>query len=118
MPTEALEFAKNRLRSEAEHLRVRVAVLVGALDKLGLVPLFASALLTIWNVHEALSQHGNALPVPIPVLYTIAGCLLFFYLASLGLISASHRIDELTQILELGLAHKSRSVAQSAIVED
>jgi hypothetical protein len=118
VPTDSLEFAITRLRSEAEHIRARVGLLVGALDKIGMVPLGASTILTLWTIQRESSQHGLPLLIPSYVLYSIAGGLFFLCVAGVGMFRASHRIEEITQIVQLALDQKNRSVVRSEIVEE
>jgi hypothetical protein len=51
-PQHHLEFAHASLTQRAEQLRIRIALIVGALDKVGIIPLAASAYLAILKLRK------------------------------------------------------------------
>jgi hypothetical protein len=100
----AIRYVGTRLRTEADHLRVRVAVVVGALDKVGLIPLALGTYFTaskyVQDTHVEITSNWEM------------GVAAFgiFYMLSMLMINVSHRIDELAQVLEIAIQeHELRS---------
>lgn len=53
-PIKDLEYLGERLQLEAEQLRSRLGLMVGAIDKVGIIPLVVGSMYTAWKlVHEA-----------------------------------------------------------------
>lgn len=99
--SEELKFLAKRLQLNAEHLRSRVGLLVGTIDKVGVVPLAAGSLYTLWKLRQ--ETHIEA-----SYLITGLATLTLLYLAAMVLTLRSHRIDQCAQMLELA-ASKDRA---------
>jgi hypothetical protein len=95
-PTTDLRFVRARLQNEAEQLRGRIGILVGAIDKIGIVPLVAGGIVSGWKFAH------DANPKPGYLEICVAG-LGLFYLLGVNLTLASHRIDQFAQLLELAI---------------
>ncbi len=97
----ALRFVRGRLTLEAEHLRGRIAMLVGAIDKLGILPLLAGGLVSAVDFMAKTKVKMSWLEIAL-------GGYGIIYLIGMQLVSVSHRIDELSQLVECAIAPEER----------
>lgn len=107
-----LEFSAKRLRSQADHMKTRIAMLVGALDKVGIIPLFASGILTYWKLRPEMNSVAAA--ISLPMLYIIVGGILVLYVLSVIMLIVCHRIEELAQIAEVAVEQKRAKMARAS----
>jgi hypothetical protein len=96
---EELRYVAERLQLEAEHMRSRLGLLLGTIDKVGIIPLVVGSAYGVWKlVHEAsLSLTG--------VMAVLAG-LTFFYLIGMVVFIKGHRLDELAQLTNFASSEK------------
>jgi hypothetical protein len=106
-PSQDLEYLSERLQLEAEQLRSRVGLAVGALDKVGIIPLLAGSAYTLWKFHlEANFRH----------IYINIGLafLTSFYGMGLWLFPKSYRADQHAQLLKSAASANNRSPENDA----
>jgi hypothetical protein len=108
LSTDEIDFLSKRIRLNAEHLRSRIAFLVGPVDKTGAVPL---AVGLIW----ALLKAQDVTQAQKPLVIIVLSGLTLLYLVAMLLTMRSHRIDECAQVLELAV---SRNVESDSKLEN
>ncbi|CAJ0792124.1 hypothetical protein LMG18096_02639 [Ralstonia holmesii] len=86
-----IEFAKAYLQAGCQDVRSRIGMGVGALEKIGLLPLVASTLVALAKMYES-SQFAT---------FWCAGALvlLLFYLGAMKILGATQTIDRLVLVL-------------------
>lgn len=95
-------FARDYLKSVAVHLRSRISLIVGALDKVGVLPLAVSAAITLLKLKEA----GTVTVV------WVAGTavLAFFYVLSVHMLDAAYTVERFVVLLDHAAMHASERV--------
>jgi hypothetical protein len=90
-------FARDYLKSVAVHLRSRISLIVGALDKVGVLPLAVSAAITLLKLREA----GTVTVV------WVAGTavLAFFYVLSVHMLDAAYTVERFVVLLDHAAMH-------------
>lgn len=106
----ALRFAAMQVRSQSEHLRVRIALITGALDKIGIIPLVASTGLTVWKLNAELHA---AKSLPTFVLYVVVGAIALVYLAGVTNTIVSHRLEQLADLMNFAAESREPTVIVS-----
>lgn len=98
---EELRYVAERLQLEAEHMRSRLGLLLGTIDKVGIIPLIVGSAYGVWKlVHEAsLSLTG--------VMAVLAG-LTLFYLVGMVVFIKGHRLDELAQVANFAASENGK----------
>ena len=101
MPRSELSFLSDRLQLEADHLRSRVGLLVGGIDKVGTVPLVIGAIVSGWKfLHEKQLAPG--------LLEIAVAGVAFLYLVGVIFTLTSHRLDELAHLIRAAEASMDR----------
>ncbi|MDQ2774856.1 MAG: hypothetical protein M3Y57_08030 [Acidobacteriota bacterium] len=95
---EVVKFVAKRLRTGADHLRARVSLFVGSLDKIGAIPLIAGGAVTIWKLRLELQERHA--PISILQLYMCIFALVCFYVVGFLMMAIGQRIDELAEVAE------------------
>ncbi len=108
IPPTALRFAAMQLRSQSEHLRIRIALITGALDKIGIVPLIASTGLTVWKLNAELHA---AKSLPTFLLYLVVAVIAVVYLSGMTDIIVSHRLEELADLMNFAAENREEQAA-------
>jgi len=95
----ALRYLQAHLRMEAEQLRSRISILVGALDKLGVIPLSVGWLYTAVKYYQEAASNikGN---IGLYLEISAIGLGVLYVLSIRGFI-LSHQIDKFAQALEI-----------------
>lgn len=95
-------FARDYLKSVATHLRSRISLIVGALDKVGVLPLAVSAAITLLKLREA----GTVTVV------WVAGTavLAFFYVLSVHMLDAAYTVERFVVLLDHAAIHAAEQV--------
>ena len=95
-------FARDYLKSVAAHLRSRISLIVGALDKVGVLPLAVSAAITLLKLKEA----GTVTVV------WVAGTavLAFFYMLSVHMLDAAYTVERFVVLLDHAAMHAADRV--------
>lgn len=95
-------FARDYLKSVAIHLRSRISLIVGALDKVGVLPLAVSAAITLLKLKEA----GTVTVV------WVAGTvvLTFFYVLSVHMLDAAYTVERFVVLLDHAAMHAAGRV--------
>lgn len=95
-------FARDYLKSVAVHLRSRISLIVGALDKVGVLPLAVSAAITLLKLKEA----GTVTVV------WVAGTavLAFFYVLSVHMLDAAYTVERFVVLLDHAAMHAAERV--------
>ena len=89
-PEPVLKFAAIHFRNRAAHLRERVSVLLGAIDKVGILPLLGSTAYAVWKLFNDSSAPKLITPF---ILYITALCLGILYFEGLIVVSLSQRLE-------------------------
>jgi hypothetical protein len=92
----ALAYALDRLSLEAAQLRTRIALLIGALDKVGLIPLVIGAYFPLRALFKEQPPTSSELSW---IIGTVAG-LGGFYLMAFGFLHWTQRLDEACMVLK------------------
>jgi hypothetical protein len=106
-PGTELKFVSARLHLEADHLRGRLGILIGALDKVGIIPLVAGGVGSFWKFRQDNPQFK-----PSYLEICLSGLGLFYFMGMVITIT-SHRIDELAQITESAISDASTETEAS-----
>lgn len=95
-------FARDYLKSVATHLRSRISLIVGALDKVGVLPLAVSAVVTLLKLREA----GTVTVV------WVAGTtvLALFYVLSVHMLDAAYTVERFVVLLDRAAMHAAERV--------
>lgn len=97
-----IEFAQQRLLMLGEHLKQRIFLMVGVIDKLGLIPIAVSAYLA----YKKLETEGSNLDL---VFLQWAGCgLVFLYLVAISLFKVAQGFQRHSLVLKLALDLKQQ----------
>ena len=91
-----LTYTLDRLTLVAAQLRTRIAVLVGALDKVGLIPLAIGAYFPL----RALFREQPSTPAELQWIIGMAAGLGLIYLMAFGLLRWVQRLDEVCMVLK------------------
>jgi hypothetical protein len=95
-PAPVLEYAAERLVLEADQLRSRLGMLIGVVDKVGIIPMTVGTVVSSYKfVAEA-----NVRPSYIAIAAATVGVA---YLFGMLLTGTSHRVDQLAQLTKLAL---------------
>lgn len=94
-----LQFAKNKLEQEALHMRGRIAFLVGAIEKVGILPIVVT---TIISFHNFSADKENQLFDVDWLMYGLLGLYVVFLPVSFFV----HKIERYTLSLETAIALK------------
>lgn len=86
-----IAFAKDYLSSLCVHMRSRIGLLIGALDKIGIIPLTVSSLVALVKVYGNGSFAG--------AWYAGALVLLLFYVASMRMLGSAYTIERFIVVL-------------------
>jgi len=105
-----LRFAGNRLRSDADGIKWRTALMVGALEKIGVLPLLASIAYTY------LQLKGRLPSGPYKAVYVsaVVGYLVLVFGGSSALF-ASDRLDYLAGVVDLALLFKEEKPGKTPV---
>lgn len=87
-----IAFARDYLRSVCSHLRSRIGLMIGALDKVGIIPLAVSFLVALVKVYGNGTFAG--------AWYAGAFVLLLFYVASLKMLGTAYTIERFVLVLD------------------
>ncbi len=87
-----IEFAHAYFAATVEQFQVRAGLIVGPLEKIGAIPLLASAIFTF-----ATAVKGNEIPI---YWYTGAAIVIMIYLMLMRLMSIAHTIRRIVMVLE------------------
>ncbi|HWV04821.1 hypothetical protein [Ralstonia sp.] len=93
-------FARDYLKSVAAQLRSRISLIVGAIDKVGVLPLAASAAITLLKLNEA-----GAVTV-VWGAGTVA--LAYFYMLSVHMLDAAYTVERYVVILDHAAIHATQ----------
>lgn len=86
-----IAFAKDYLQSVCAHMRSRIGLMIGALDKVGIIPLAVSSLVALVKVY------GNGTFAS--AWYAGAFVLLLFYVGSLKMLGSAYTIERFVVVL-------------------
>jgi hypothetical protein len=105
-PVKELEYLSQRLQLEAEQLRSQFGLFVGAIDKVGIIPLVVGSAYTFWKWKHDAGLGSNFITVG------LAG-LISSYLFGMFLTVKSHRVDVCAQLLKLATSKDEPCVTSS-----
>jgi hypothetical protein len=99
----SLEFMSRRLTMEADQFRSRIGIFVGAIEKVGIVPLAVGAFITGWKFKE--DTHP-------PLSYIVVGVagMLLLYLLGVILTMSSSKLEKLADLVTMA-AEKENETA-------
>ncbi|RZO86377.1 MAG: hypothetical protein EVA65_05485 [Oceanococcus sp.] len=97
-----LQHASDRLKLVAEHLRARIAILVGAVEKVGVFPLFVTGFFSIQKLV------GSKEPIFSGWEIASAG-LIILYLVAVHLLLVSHHLDRMNLTLQRAVKNKEQA---------
>lgn len=86
-----IAFAKDYLQSVCAHMRSRIGLMIGALDKVGIIPLAVSSLVALVKVYGNGAFAG--------VWYAGAFVLLLFYVGSMKMLGTAYTIERFVVVL-------------------
>lgn len=86
-----IAFARDYLQSVCAHLRSRIGLMIGALDKVGIIPLAVSSLVALAKVYGNGAFAG--------AWYAGAFVLLLFYVGSLKMLGTAYTIERFVIVL-------------------
>ena len=110
-----MRFVLNRLRSDADGIKGRVALLVGAIDKIGFLPLFLSIPYTYRTAKQAWSE---TLPPAVDRLFlALAVGYVFIVFSSLHFIAEANRLNFISGVVDLALLIKGKGSDTTASVK-
>ncbi|MCO5396898.1 hypothetical protein [Ralstonia soli] len=95
-------FARDYLKSVAAQLRSRISLIVGAIDKVGVLPLAASAAITLLKLNE-----GGAVTA---VWGAGTVVLAYFYMLSVHMLDAAYTVERYIVILDHAAAHAAERI--------
>jgi hypothetical protein len=96
-----LQFLARRLRSHAKAVRKRARLAFGPIDKTGIFPASLGVILAAAQIWPQMVEHKITIP---PILLSSGGGLLWgMFVGAILTLPASHRLDELAQIVDLAL---------------
>ena len=101
-PEPLIKYLGARLHMEAEHLRGRIGLLAGAIDKVGIIPLAGS-------LAFSLARFMKDADLRVTIYWEMGiAALGLLYILSIIMVAASHRIDELAQLTEFATEEAAR----------
>jgi len=103
-PLRLLEVTALEVRAEREFLERRIALLVGAVEKVGLAPGLLAAFLSFHKLPSDLNPWITSLAYATPFLYMLAVTAHF----------SAMRLDRMSKLLELAIAHRKERESTSA----
>ncbi|MFS2105620.1 hypothetical protein [Ralstonia sp. Ralssp135] len=93
-------FARDYLKSVAAQLRSRISLIVGAIDKVGVLPLAASAGVTLLKLKE---------PGAVTVVWGAGTVVLaYFYMLSVHMLDAAYTVERFIVLLDHAAVHAAR----------
>jgi hypothetical protein len=91
-----LEYALDRMALMVKQFRARTALVMGALDKIGIVPLAVTA---YFSLRELLAKSSST-PADRPLLWGIGVALVLIYVMGLYVFQRAERLDDLCLVLK------------------